>query len=134
MVSPGSRVESGLKFLPTEGLEDRLKEMYSVPYTYAAKDFYPIMSQISPFKEQYISLFKIHEIRKRWSEAVTSASLVIIIGVRYQKDDVHIIEPIRKTQAKIFYIGDEESFSDWEKPTASVYLYPSFLRTDLEIF
>lgn len=80
----------------------------------------PVISQPSPGKEDLLAPRQIFEIRQKWATAVSAASAVAIIGVSYNENDTHIVEAIRRTPAKILYIGDEESFKKWKDANGNI--------------
>jgi len=110
LASPGLHYELKFDFLPPFNVEAALKEkLVGVQPAHFA-----VMSQVSPGKEDFLAQGKILEIRQKWVMAVSAASTVVIIGVSYNPNDTHIVETIRKTPAKILYIGGEEDFKAWK--------------------
>ncbi len=97
-------------FLPPVSVEERLSRRF------AGREpaHFPVMSQISPEKEHLVAPVKIQEIRNKWHEAVSHATaIVVIIGVSYNENDSHIVEPIKKVSVPLFYIGGKPDFEKW---------------------
>jgi len=78
------------------------------------------MSQVSPHKEHFVAPAKIQEIRNRWSANVASASVVVIVGASHNANDTHVLDAIRKTTAKILYIGGITEADKWRETNSRV--------------
>jgi hypothetical protein len=51
-----------------------------------------------------------------WRKAVEKASQIFVIGVRVNDEDAHVWLPMRKSKAKLFYVGPEsQDIFDWAK-------------------
>jgi hypothetical protein len=107
LTSSGQRYESALDFLSPMDIEKILKEKFSNPACH------PVMSQVSPGKEQIVAPVKIQKMRNSWSQALPSAKHFVIIGISYNRNDTHVVKPIRDTRAKILCIGDKDNFKKW---------------------
>jgi len=53
------------------------------------------------------------EQQKKWSEAISLAKTVTCIGINPLPEDSHIWEPIARTKAKLYFIGNKEAFDTW---------------------
>lgn len=104
-----ARTEGKVIYLPPTNLESNLKGRLSG----MDPDHLPVMSQISPAKEHHYAPVKIQAIRNKWTEAITNASVVVIVGVSHNPNDVHIIHPVKQSPAEILYIGSREDFQKW---------------------
>jgi len=109
LAGAGVHYEVQVDFLRPVELEEILKEKLS------GRDptHFPVMSQISPHKEHFVSPAKIQAIRNRWSKSVSTASVVVIIGVSHNPNDTHVLEAIQGTRAQILYVGGEGNFEQW---------------------
>lgn len=110
LAGQGVHYEVQLNFLPVVNLEATLRCKISG----IQPAHLPVMSQVSPGKEDVLAPRRILEIRQKWAIAVSAAATVVIIGVSYNQNDTHIVEAIRKAPAKLLYIGDDESFKAWK--------------------
>jgi hypothetical protein len=108
LAAPSVRYEIPIDFLSPMDIEKTLVSKLTNPA------YIPVMSQVSPGKEQHVSPHKIQEMRNSWSQALSGAKRLAIIGVSHNPNDTHIIAPIRNTQAEILYIGDKENFGKWQ--------------------
>jgi hypothetical protein len=104
LASPGLHYEIHFEIDFAETLKGKLSN----------HDYLPVMSQVSPKKEDFLAPAKIQEMRNAWARALSSASYLAVIGVSYNQNDTHVIEPIRNTEAKIGYIGGEDNFKKWK--------------------
>ena len=108
LASPGLRYEIEFDILPPVNVGEKLKEYFSNPA------YLPVMSQVSPGKEHFVAPGKIQQIRNAWSGALSTTPTLVIIGVAHNRNDRHVVEPIRQTRAKIFYVGDNCNFIKWQ--------------------
>lgn len=74
---------------------------------------FPVMSQVSKYKEHYVSPAAIQKIRNVWNEALLKVKFVVIVGVSFNCHDSHIIEPIEQSPGLLLYVGDAASFKKW---------------------
>ena len=107
LASPGLHYEIEFDCLLAVNVGETLRKKFSNP------DYLPVMSQVSPGKEQILASAKIQKMRNAWSQALSSARYLAIIGVSYNPNDTHVVGAIRDTQAKIFYIGNKDDFEKW---------------------
>jgi len=63
---------------------------------------------------------KIQELRNLSAQVISDASVVIIIGVRPNKEDSHIWGPIQNTSANLNYIGSKNHFKDWKSENSKL--------------
>jgi hypothetical protein len=77
------------------------------------------MCQLSRTKYSVLSPAKMTQIQSMWAEAVRSAALVVIIGVRPVAHDEHVFKPLQKTAARRCYIGEAGHFAEWSKSNAA---------------
>jgi hypothetical protein len=73
----------------------------------------PVMSLYMRGKPLAVSPSAIAQLQQRWSNAVSAATVVIVVGVRPWPADDHIWQPLAKTAAHLLYVGDPAVFSDW---------------------
>ncbi len=76
---------------------------------------YPAMSLFMKGKPVQIAPSIISQQQEKWSENVLNAKSISCIGVNPLPEDNHIWEPISKTVAKLYFIGDELAFRNWIK-------------------
>ncbi|MBW1613551.1 MAG: hypothetical protein JRJ57_06145 [Deltaproteobacteria bacterium] len=74
---------------------------------------YPSMCLFMKGKPVQIAPSIIMEQQKKWSDTVASARTVSCIGVNPLPEDSHIWEPIARTKAKLYFIGDKKAFDAW---------------------
>ena len=110
MLSAATAYEIGLESLPTDNLEATILRKLSDPI----RRHFPIMSQTSPGKEDSLSPAQILRIRTAWAEALSTARKLAIIGVSYNQNDKHVVDAVRATPARIFYIGGESDSEKWK--------------------
>ena len=99
--------------VPTNKLSDELAVKFRDSSSFRSNYYYPIMNLISPAKEEYLYSQDTQSARIQWEEAVRYATGVVVIGVRHNSNDSHIVDALVRTKGKILYIGDESSFEDW---------------------
>lgn len=78
--------------------------------------FPPTMSYFEPQKQTATGVNFINQQRNRMKELVKEAENIVIIGIRVREHDVHIWDPLKKTDAKIIYCSGKESgeeFNVW---------------------
>ena len=110
-ITTSSRVsiDGEIEFLPPEDLERILKKKLN-----GADTIYPVMCQISHWKDNFYAPGKIQEIRNKWSEALETAAMVVVVGVSYNPNDWHVLEAIKKaTPERLLYIGGNNDFDKW---------------------
>lgn len=89
----------------------------------------PVMNLYMKGKPLNISHSVIKTIQERWRDSVYNSEIIFCIGANPNPEDNHIWEPLSKCKAKLYYIGNEKSFSDWVKKNRkyeSIYLSERF--------
>lgn len=109
LAGTGVLVEVQLSILPVRDLEKALSEKLSA----WDRPCLPIMSQVSPYKDLLLAPARIQRMRNGWNAGVHDAKFVAIVGVSFNCNDRHIIEPIQNATGTVLYIGDEASFKMW---------------------
>ncbi len=108
--------------LPVDDLEQKLSAEL-------AAGRFPVMSQISPEKENLFDSTKFQEARYKWHQGVSNAlENVIVIGVSCNPNDTHILEPIKSASVPLLYIGGNGDFEKWRQVNSGF----EFLRTTFE--
>ena len=74
---------------------------------------YPIMSQVSRDREDYLGPAKILQLRQMWAQVISDARLIIVIGLAPRRYDRHIWNPLQHATADIVYIGSDSDASSW---------------------
>lgn len=107
------QLEIGLTPLPPRGRGKTLSAKMSAKQL----SHYPVMSQVSHYKQNFASPAEIQKLRNPWNAAVLDGDtkFIVIIGVSFNCNDVHINEPIEQAPSTVLYIGDEESFKMWHE-------------------
>jgi hypothetical protein len=109
---PGAMTEGPINFLEASAdLETQLRGKFKC----SNPTFLPIMSQITPEKQTYYNSMKIQAIRHKWLSAVGEAEVVVVVGVSYNPNDLHIVEPIKQCHGRVLYIGGEFDFEKWSQ-------------------
>jgi hypothetical protein len=127
LTSPNSHLECGVEYLPPERVQENLNLKFSNSNAY----YYPVMSLYSSSKDDLLSPVAIRELRRKWAERVSGASLVVTVGVRPVKADRHVWEPVLATQARCAYIGSRKDLADWpEANTKCEFLAERFETFD----
>jgi hypothetical protein len=80
---------------------------------------FPTMCQLSRTKHSVLSPAKITQIQSMWAEAVRTAALVVVIGVRPVVHDEHVFKPLHETAARRCYIGAAGHFAEWSRSNAA---------------
>lgn len=107
--SPGAHVECGLECLSPQEASTVLAARFR---DYAAFCV-PVMSLYALGKDSLVAPVQIQSIRNRWNRYATEAVSIYIIGVRPNEGDTHIWIPIKKTTARMFYIGGRTDYEGW---------------------
>lgn len=108
--SPGSTIEAEMRHVwPPSGAIAELSRSYGENRTF------PTMCQLSQRKDSVLSPGKMTQIRQMWREAVMSADLVVVIGVRPAAHDEHVWKPLQETAARRCYIGAADHFAEWSR-------------------
>jgi len=75
--------------------------------------FPPVMSYFEPNKRTTAGRSFIEAQRARWRELATSASALVIVGVRVRPHDDHIWGPIACTRARVVYCGGASGAAEY---------------------
>ncbi len=73
----------------------------------------PVMSIYAKSKPLQVSPEVIKHIQQEWQQNIQKTKKIIVIGVSPNIEDHHIWDFITKTQAKLFYVGNEENFNHY---------------------
>ena len=106
LAAAGAQFEDRVNFLSPVKLEETLREKFKLGCL-------PIISEISPQKENLFAPRTIWEIRWKWQEAFSGAALAAVIGVSYNQYDSHIVDVIAKLAIPVLYIGGKRDFEKW---------------------
>lgn len=74
----------------------------------------PVMCLYMKCKPLQISPSVIEETQNIWANRVSKAEIVFCIGINPLPEDKHIWNPLSRTSATVYYIGDEGSFKKWD--------------------
>lgn len=80
--------------------------------------FPPVMSYFEPEKKTTSGANFIENQRNRYSELISGASIVGLVGVRVRPNDKHIWDPLAKTSARLVYCSGrkgKKEFDVWSK-------------------
>ena len=109
LASPGMHLAIRMKSLIPFDIESELRRVYSS----LEPDCFPVMSQISPRKENFLIPKQLQEARNKWFEAIPPASRMVVIGVSHNPNDAHILDAISQRSAQILYIGRKNDSDKW---------------------
>jgi hypothetical protein len=84
----------------------------------AAARIFPVMTQISPDRDDFLASAKIFQIRQMWERAIRHASLIVVIGVAPRRYDTHIWNPLSVATGDILYIGARGDADAWRECNA----------------
>ena len=101
--------ESQIDYVSLQDIETELRAKFFG----SAACHYPFVSLYAFGKNTIVGGREIQKIRTAWSQTVSSTSLLAIIGVKPNKDDSHIWDPVKKTSARLLYIGSQTDFAAW---------------------
>jgi hypothetical protein len=96
----------------------------------------PVMCLYMREKPLNVSADVILAIQKKWSELIAEAETLAIVGVNPLYGDTHIWEPIAKSKARKFYVGNKECWASWVKTNKvenTEYLGPRFSAAFYEL-
>lgn len=79
--------------------------------------FPPIMSYFEPKKRSTSGANVIEHQRRRYVELVSTASKIIIVGLKVRPHDTHVWGPLAETQAKLIYCSGKASVGEFEEWT-----------------
>jgi len=110
LTNSGSGLECGFEILSTRNLRQTLQSKFLSQRS----GFYPVFSLYAFGKNTPVATVKIQEIRNAWLEEAEHATHLIVIGVRCNRDDHHITDGLKGTDARrILYVGGTKDFADW---------------------
>jgi hypothetical protein len=85
-----------------------------------------------------VSPSNIKQLQQTWADRVNNAQAVFSIGVSPNLQDKHIWEPLRNSDALLYFVGDQIALTNWQRTShaGSTYFldnkfdtaYPSLLR------
>lgn len=73
----------------------------------------PVMTQISPGRDDFLAPAQIYQIRQMWERAIRHASLIVVIGVAPRTYDTHIWNPLRDATGEMVHIGGTTDGLAW---------------------
>ena len=97
---------SGLKFIQPNEVEN---------YCRGDNALYPAMSIIMKNKPNQIGKPHIEAMQTKWKEWILSAKKIFLVGVNPYFEDSHIWNPLSETKSKIYFCGNLNSFTEWQK-------------------
>ena len=109
LAARGFFLDCGMDYLPSTGLESLLASTFA--QTRAC--YFPVLSLYASYRNSLVSDRRIQEIRNQWSNRVSEASVIGIVGVRPNPDDPYIWEAMRSTPARPAFIGARSDFEGW---------------------
>jgi hypothetical protein len=102
-----SSIECSFTALPVPDLEDRLQARFS---TYQPA-FFPVLGLYSPNKPSIVAPVKLQSLRNILAERIRLATAVVLIGLKPNRRDPHLWEPIAQSRAsKIVYVGGQTDY------------------------
>ncbi len=77
----------------------------------------PVMCLFMKGKPLNIAYSNIKHLQESWTEKVLNINTkhIFIIGVRPLIEDQHIWQPLAKTSASLYYIGDQDQWEEWHE-------------------
>jgi hypothetical protein len=79
----------------------------------AAARILPIMTQLSPDRDDFLASAQIFQLREMWDRAIGQASLIVVIGVAPRPYDTHIWNSLSAATGDIVYIGARRDADAW---------------------
>jgi len=98
--------------------------------------FPPVMSYFEPDKQTTSGNNFIVAQRQRYSEIVSDAESIALIGIKVREHDKHIWEPLANSKAQILYVSGEKSKAEYEtwkekrRPTSSDIALDGFFKDE----
>jgi hypothetical protein len=83
-----------------------------------AARIFPVMTQTSPDRDNFLASAKMFQIRQIWDRAISHASLIVVIGVAPRRYDEHIWNPLSAATGDIVYIGARRDADAWRECNA----------------
>lgn len=108
---PGVKYGTGVVF--EGGIEAYLDSNKVVEECLVKSGLAPVMCLFMEGKPLQVSPSAIKQLQERWSKEVLNAEKIFCIGANPLPEDSHIWNPLSKTQANFFYIGEEKRFQEW---------------------
>ncbi len=102
--SKGIVFEGGIKPIPFPSVRSYFSGNTSLP---------PVMSIYARNKPLQVSPNTIKQIQNVWQDYIQTVEQIFVIGLNPNIEDSHIWDFLTKTQAKIFYIGNEVDFDQY---------------------
>jgi hypothetical protein len=115
----GVRATRGVTFtagVMFDGPPECVDNQYQFQYRVINDVIPPIMSYFEPQKSNCSGGNFIGSMRRRYQELVLHADKIAIIGLKVRSFDIHIWEPLSKTNAELIYYSGKQGikeFSDW---------------------
>jgi hypothetical protein len=75
----------------------------------------PIMTQISQRRGDALAPAQIQQIRQIWAQAISGASLIVVVGVAPRLYDAHVWGPLREATGDLVYIGGASDLDSWRE-------------------
>jgi len=107
----GVHFEIALSILEPVAFQEKLARAVSG----SSPDHLPVMSQVSPHKELFVAPAQVQKSWHEWTEAISSSTTIVIIGVSFNPNDKHVVKPIAEASSRLLYIGDSNSFGEWKR-------------------
>jgi hypothetical protein len=98
----------------------------------------PVMSLYMEGKILNVSPSVIKQLQQAWADRVSHANVLFLIGINPNVQDSHIWEPLAKSKAILYFIGDEKALENWKEARRAGFTeflsdkfniaYPSIVR------
>lgn len=75
---------------------------------------YPVMRIYTKEKPAQLCPTFFEHLTKEWSNTILQAKKIVLIGIRPYPPDSHIWSPLEKSPAKIFCIGNQVDYENWQ--------------------
>jgi hypothetical protein len=75
----------------------------------------PVMCLYMEGKPLNVSPSAIRHVQAQWTEVVTRARSIFCVGVRPLPEDDHIWAPLHRSEARLFFVGDQTAFDSWSE-------------------
>ena len=73
----------------------------------------PVMCLYMKGKVLHVSPSAIQSLQKSWAERILAASAIFCVGVRPVEGDSHIWDPLSKTSANLYFVGNQTELIEW---------------------
>ena len=84
------------------------------PYCRADNALYPAMSIFMKDKPNQIGKPHIEAMQEKWKEWILNAEKIFLIGVNPHIEDSHIWGPLSESKSKVYFCGNNGSFTEWQ--------------------